>query len=57
MMKWWKDFKKKDMARRTPGLAEKEAAMKRKLDVAMSILDRRKEALPVDIDRRKLATN
>lgn len=53
--KWWKDFKKKDMAKRMPGMEIKEASIKRKLESAMKILNRREENIPVDFDRRKIA--
>lgn len=53
---------KANIAKRTAGLEEKKAAVKRKMEVAMSILDRRQEErrseerrhdnLPVDFERR-----
>lgn len=49
---WFKNRSDKDMMRRNPGLAEKEAATQKKLDVAMRILNRRKEELPVETERR-----
>ena len=49
--KWWKT--QKDITRKVAGLAEKEAAMERKYEVAMSILNKRKIDLPVAIERRK----
>ena len=49
--KWWK--KQEAIVRKTGGLAEKEASIQRKLDVAMSILNRRKEDVPVSFERRK----
>ena len=51
--KWWTQHQ--ENAKRTPGLAEKEAAIKKKLDLAMSILgERRKVDLPVAIERRHI---
>jgi hypothetical protein len=43
----------KSDACKTRGLAEKEAATQRKLEVAMKILDRRHEDIPVDVERRE----
>ncbi len=37
---------------KTRGLAEKEAATQRKIKVAMKILDKRENDVPVDVDRR-----
>lgn len=53
LRKWWK--KSQDNAKRIGGLAEKEAAIKRKLELAMSILgERRKMDVPVQIERRRI---
>lgn len=41
------------ITRKTAGLSEKDAAVQRKWEVAISILDERKEDIPVEIDRRK----
>lgn len=51
MFEWM--TKKNRMEKKNPGLIEKEAATQRKFDVAMSILDKRKECIPVENDRRK----
>lgn len=55
--------KKANIAKRTAGLEEKKTAVKRKMEVAMSILDRRQEDrreeerrhedLPVELERRE----
>ncbi len=51
-MKKWLD-KQRNVIQKKAGLAEKEASIQRKLDVAMAILqDNRKEDLPVKHDRR-----
>ena len=52
--KWWKEDR--EITRKTGGLAEKQESMKRKLDVAMSILteERRERNIPVEVDRRRL---
>lgn len=39
--------------RKTAGLEEKMAATQRKMQVAFSILERRKSNIPVALDRRK----
>lgn len=51
MKKWWK--KQKDITKKTAGLAEKEASTRRKYEVAMSILEKRKIDIPVETERRK----
>lgn len=53
MIKWWKEFNKKSMAKRTCGIAEKKAAMDRKLEAALNILEKRKVDVPVSVERRK----
>lgn len=51
-MKRWLD-KERNRMRKTAGLAEKDASIKHKLDVAMAILqDQRKRDKPVIMDRR-----
>ncbi len=51
MFKWWREDRAR--TKKVAGLAEKEESTKRKIEVAMSILDQRKISLPVEIDRRK----
>lgn len=46
-------IKQGNISRKTGGLAEKEQSVKRKTQVAMAILDRRKESITVSIERRK----
>lgn len=41
------------MAKRTCGIAEKKAAMDRKLEAALNILEKRKVDVPVSVERRK----
>lgn len=48
--KWCQDFKAD--ATKSRGLAEKAEATQRKLEVAMRILDRRQDEIPVELDRR-----
>lgn len=49
--KWFQD--QNNITRKTAGLAEKEASMKRKLEVAMAILNRRERDVPVEFERRR----
>ena len=48
--KWCQNFKAD--ATKSRGLAEKAVATQRKIEVAMKILDRRHEEIPVSIERR-----
>lgn len=51
VQQWFQD--QNAMARKSGGLAEKEASIQVKMDAAMSILaKRRKEVIHVDVDRR-----
>jgi hypothetical protein len=53
MFKWI--TKQKNMIKRTAGIEEKAASTRRKIEVAMSILnERRKRNIEVPIDRRNL---
>ena len=57
MIKWLRE--KANIAAKTAGLEEKQESTKRKIEVAMSILDRRQELerrhenIPILFDRRK----
>lgn len=53
MLKWLQT--KKNIAQKTAGLQEKAEATRRKVEVAMSILnERRKRSIDVEVDRRHL---
>lgn len=52
MFKWWHEFKRKDIQKRIPGLALKQATIQMKIDSAMRVLNRREKDVPVDVERR-----
>lgn len=49
---WWNN--QKEITKKSAGIKEKEEGTRRKYEAAMSILNKRKENIHVDIERRKL---
>lgn len=49
--KWFN--KQNNITKKTAGIKEKEEGTRRKYEAAMSILEKRKMDIPVNIDRRK----
>jgi len=50
LFKWFK--KQRDITKKVAGLYEKTAATKKKIEVAMSILNKREKNIPISFERR-----